>query len=365
MDCDSMQKKIIERSVNVLNQVSALFETSKKDYYYDLYLPIYKFDPISEPKNTKFYINNTIDFYCSRHKEFDRTCLIDLKNAFSEIIKKDRLILIHGQVIYYELYRILWLIDSTQNTLKTIEKKDYGKNLFAQIHQDQREVRREAQYYKKQLVKSKRPISSKSSKREPRLKWYFLQMYHYDKKLFNVFFSSFLLCDLEKVADIYTLSEDELEISMDALNYLMNQKTTSPAVIKSLTLLLYSVCRYYLKMKHEKAIELAVEIVQYLFEDAESINDKEFNACVYIRSVVSWFPIFGASRKKEVLTKKEIDFLRKQLIKFERRLDPKFKYDVTAFNEMIKIYLEYPHTTFLQKYPVEFFRKNPKYSHFS
>ena len=79
-------------------------------------------------------------------------------------------------------------------------------------------------------------------------------MYHYDKKLFNVFFSSFLLCDLEKVADIYTLSEDELEISMDALNYLMNQKTTSPAVIKSLTLLLYSVCRYYLKMKHEKAI---------------------------------------------------------------------------------------------------------------
>jgi len=115
-------------------------------------------------------------------------------------------------------------------------------------------------------------------------------------------------------------------------------------------------------MKHEKAKILAVEIVQYIFEDVEALNDEEFNARVYIRSVVSWFPIFGASRKKEVLTKKEIDFLRKQLIKFERRLDPNFKYDAIAFNQMIQIYLEYPHTTFLQKYPVEFLRKNSKYS---
>ncbi len=354
-----------QTKINIFNQAMKLLESSKKDYYHDLYLPLYKFDPISEPKNTQFYIDNTIDFYCAYHKEFDRACLIDLENAFSQIIEKDRLILIHGKVIYYELYRIFSLIDTTQNILQIIEVSDYGKNNFAQIHQDQREVRREAQYYKKQLVKAKRPISSKSSKKEPCLKWYFLQMYHYDKKLFNVFFSSFLLCDLEKVAEIYTLSEDELEISLEALNYLMNQNTTAPAVIKSLTILLYSVGRYYLKMKHEKAKTLAVEMVQYLFENVEAINDKEFNARVYIRSVVSWMPIFGASRKKEVLTKKEIDFLRKQLIKFERRLDPNFKYDAATFNQMIQIYLEYSHTAFLQKYPVEFFRKNPKYSHLS
>lgn len=354
-----------QTKINIFNQAKKLFVSSSKDYYHDLYLPIYKFDPIPEPKNTQFYINNTIDFYCKHHKEFDKTYLIDLENSFNQIIEKDRLILIHGKVIYYELYRVLWLIESTQNTLKTIEKKDYGKNLFAQIHQDQREVKREVQYYKKQLVKAKRPLPSKSLKKEPRLKWYFLQMYHYDKKLFNVFFSSFLLCDLEKVADIYTLSEDELEIVMDALNYLMNQKTTASAVIKSLGILLYTVARYYLKIKHEKAKTLAVEIVQYVFEDVEALNDEEFNASVYIRSVVSGIPIFGASRRKEVLNKKEIDFLRKKLIKFERRLDPKFKYDVTAFNEMIQIYLEYPHATFLQKYPAEFFRKNSKYSHLS
>lgn len=351
-----------QTKTSILNQANKLFENSKKDYYHDLYLPIYKVDPISEPKNTKFYIKNTIDFYCSHHENFDRNCLIDLENAFNEIIEKDRLILIHGKVIYYELYRIFWLIDTTQSILKIIEKSDYGKNLFAEIHQDKREVKREYNHYKRLLVKPKRKTISK---KEPRLKWYFLQMYHYDKKLFNVFFSSFLLCDLEKVAEIYTLSEDELEISLDALNYLMNQKTTAPAVIKSLTILLYSVSRYYLKMKHEKAKILAVEIVQYIFENVESINDEEFNARVYIKSVVSWMPIFGASRKKEVLTKKEIDFLRKQLIKFERRLDPNFKYDAIAFNQMIQIYLEYPHTAFLQKYPVEFFRKNPKYSHFS
>lgn len=350
---------------NILQEVSKLFENSQNSYYHDLYLPLYKFDPIQKPKNTKFYIDNTINFYCSHHREFDRACLVNLENAFSQITKKDRLILIHGKVIYYELYRILWLVDSTKNILKIIETSDYEKNHFAKIHQDQREVGREAKYYKKQLVKAKRPISSKSLKKEPRLKWYFLQMYHYDKKLFNVFFSSFLLSDLEKVAEIYTLSEDELEISMDALNYLMNQKTTVPAVIKSLGILLYSVARYYLKIKHEKAKTLAVEIVQYIFEDVEALHDEEFNARVYIRSVVSWFPIFGASRKKEVLTKKEIDFLRKQLIKFERRLDPNFKYDAIAFNQMIQIYLEHSHTTFLQKYPVEFFRKNSKYSHLS
>lgn len=357
-----LTKKIDE---NILKQTFALFESSKKDYYHDLYLPKYKFNPISEPKNTKFYIDNTIDFYCSYHKEFNRTCLVNLENVFSQITKKDRLILIHGKMIYYELYRIFWLLENTKNILKRIEESDYDKNMFAKIHQDQREVVREAKYYKKQLVKAKRPISSKSLKKESRLKWYFLQMYHYDKKLFNVFFSSFLLCDLEKVAEIYTLSEDELEITLDALNYLMNQKTTAPAVIKSLTILFYSVARYYLKIKHEKAKTLAVEIVQYLFDDVESINDKEFNAHVYIRSVVSGFPIFGASRRKEVLNKKEIDFLRKQLIKFERRLNPNFKYDAMAFNQMIQIYLEHSHTTFLQKYPVEFLRKNPKYSHLS
>ena len=123
---------------------------------------------------------------------------------FNQIIKKDRLILIHGKIIYYELYRILWLIESTQSILKIIEASDYGKNLFAEIHQDQRAVAREARHYKKLLVKPKRKTTSK---KEPRLKWYFLQMYHYDKKLFNVFFSSFLLCDLEKVAEIYTPSE--------------------------------------------------------------------------------------------------------------------------------------------------------------
>lgn len=347
---------------NILQEVSKLFENSQNSYYHYLYLPLYKFDPIPKPKNTQFYINNTIDFYCLNHKKFDRKWLNDLDNAFNQIIEKDRLILIHGQMIYYELYRIFWLLENTKNILKIIEKSDYGKNLFAEIHQDKREVKREANYYKRLLVKSKRKTTSK---KEPRLKWYFLQMYHYDKKLFNVFFSSFLLSDLEKVAEIYTLSEDELEISLDALNYLMNQKTTSPAVIKSLTILLYSVGRYYLKMKHEKAKTLAVEMVQYLFEDVEKINDEEFSARIYIRSVVSWMPIFGASRKKEVLTKKEIDFLRKQLIKFERRLDPNFKYDATAFNQMIQIYLEYPHTAFLQKYPVEFFRKNSKYSHLS
>lgn len=351
--------------INIFNQAKKLFESSKKDYYHDLYLPKYKFAPIPEPKNTQFYIDNTIDFYCSHHKEFDQACLVNLENAFNQIIKKDRLILIHGRVIYYELYRILWLIENTQNILKIIEAPDYEKNHFAKIHQDNREVQRDANHYKRMLVKAKRPLSSKFSKKEPRLKWYFLQMYHYDKKLFNVFFSSFLLSDIEKVAEIYTFSEDELEIVLDTLNYFMNQKTTVPAIIKSLGILLYSVARYYLKMKDEKSKILAVEIVQYLFEDIESINDDEFNARVYIRSVVSGFPIFGASRKKEVLNKKEIDFLRKQLIKFERRLDPNFKYDAIAFNQMIQIYLEHSHTAFLQKYPVEFLRKNSKYSHLS
>ena len=354
-----------QTKINIFNQTKKLFDSSKKDYYHDLYLPKYTFNPITEPKNTQFYIDNTIDLYCIHHKEFDRDCLINLDNAFSQIIKKDRLILIHGRIIYYELYRIFWLIDTTKNILKIIETSDYEKKHFAHIHQDTREVRREAQFYKKQLVKAKRPLSSQSSKKEPRLKWYLLQMYHYDKKLFNVFFSSLLLCDLEKVAEIYTLSEDELEISIDALNYLMNQKTTVPAVIKSLGILLYSIARYYLKIKHEKAKTLAVEIVQYIFEDVEALNDEEFNARVYIRSVVSWFPIFGASRKKEVLTKNEIDFLRKKLIKFERHSDPNFKYDAIAFNQMIQIYLEHSHTTFLQKYPVEFLRKNSKYSHLS
>ena len=343
---------------NLLQQASLLMESSKEDYYDDLYLPKYKPSPLQKIKNYKFHIDNTINFYCLHNTHFDKDILNELDNALLTIAKKDHLILINGLNILYELYRAIWLIDVTQLIIKIIDTPEYEKSNFAKFNQDNREVHRESNHYKRLIVKPKRPLSSK---KESRFKWYLLKMYHYDKKLFNVVFHSLILCDIAKVADIYTMSDDEAEIAFGSLNFFMNQKTNQKDVIKSLGILLYQIFRHLLKMKDTKSKILSVEIIQYLFD--KGFNDEEVNKAIYIRSVVAWFPIFGAKRKPQVFNEKEINFIRKQFIKFERLNKPKEQIDVSSFHKMIQIYIDYPHLVYLNKYPVEFLRINSKYSH--
>lgn len=355
---ESSFNKVQNIDINLFKQASLLMENSKEDYYDDFYLPKYKPSPLQKIKNYKFHIDNTINFYCSHNAHFDKNILNELDNALLTISKKDHLVLINGLNILYELYRAIWLIDITQAILKIIENPEYEKSNFAKFNQDNREVHRESNHYKRLIVKPKRPLSSK---KESRFKWYLLKMYHYDKKLFNVVFHSLILGDIAKVADIYTMSDDEAEIAFDSLNFFMNQKTNPKDVIKSLGILLYQIFRHLLKMKDTKSKILSVEIIQYLFD--KSFNDEEVNKAIYIRSVVAWFPIFGAKRKPQVFNEQEINLIRKQFIKFERLNKPKKQIDASSFNKMMQIYIDYPHLVYLKKYPVEFFRINPKYSH--
>ena len=121
------------------------------DYMHDLYIENFTY-PI-DIYYKKDVIKNTVDFYQEHHPTFNIKAFNQLSyNTIEQIIKYDKTINIHNQNIYKELYKILYLIDVTFNTLKFIKQVNYPKKHFANIQSDKKKIKSEVRNYKKLIV---------------------------------------------------------------------------------------------------------------------------------------------------------------------------------------------------------------------
>jgi hypothetical protein len=130
-----------------------------------------------------------------------------------------------------------------------------------------------------------------------------------------------------------------------------------PQVRKSLGILLYWEQINFLKIKKDDAEVNVKSIIYELFN--EDINCFEFHNAIWIKSSV-YIPIFAAS-KNDNLDNDEKNLIKKRMLE-ELHSDIFSATNSDKFDLLFDIFIKSPHIQFLQKYPVELFRKNPKYS---
>ena len=339
--------------------IKDLMDSMLDDYKFDLYEPI--FIVSNGNKAQKYYINNTINMYLEHHPEFNVSFLKDIKNTLIDIVKDDIIIDLNNKLILKELYKIIFWIDCINRTLDIISDKHYPKKYFAGYQSDNREIKKEMNKNKGMIVNSRTKLVSKG---ENRLNWWFHNILNKNKKLTKFYLNMFTLIDIEKCTFIEKEDEEVVEKFFNFLNSKMVQIITDNIICKSLSILLYHEFKYYLKID-EKEIEPLITNIMLKLYNYEP-NYEEFNKTIYLRSTIEYFPIFGAKRTSQ-FTKKEKDFIRSNMLK-DYKLNNKDKknnnknFDYKSFDLSLELLLKKPHTQFLMKYPVEFFRKNPKYS---
>lgn len=335
------------------NFINDLLKTISEDYILDLHL--FRYIIPSGVKSPEYYINNTFDLYFEYHKTLNPNFFNKVKNVFIQIVKNDKIIELDNKIILKELYKIIYLIDSTNQILDFISEPSYPKRYFANSQSDKREIKREERKHKSMIVKAKTPIIHKG---EHRLNWWFHNMFEKNPKIVKFYLHSFTLMDLEKCNFIKRENE---EIQLQVINFLESkliQNTTEKDILKSLAILLHSELRYFLKLQDTDSKEFITELLQILFK--YNPNDEEFNKTIYFRSSIKFMPIFGAKRTA-FYNKSEKEFIKKTIYK-ELTLREKIKFNHKEFNLVFDAYIKNPHIQFLLKYPVEFFRINPKYS---
>ncbi len=335
------------------NFINDLLKAISKDYILDLHQ--FRYIIPSGVKSPEYYINNTLDLYFEYHKTLNPNFFNQVKKIFIEIVKNDKIIELDNKIILKELYKILFLIDNTNQLLDFISEKNYPKKYFASYHSDKREIKREEKRHKKMIVKSRTPIVHKG---EHRLNWWFNHIYAENPKIVKFYLHSFTLMDLEKCNFIKRENE---EIQLQVINFLESkliQNTTEKDILKSLAILLHSELRHFLKLKDTDSKEFIAEILQILFKYKP--NDEEFNKTIYFRSSIKFMPIFGA-KDKSYYVNNEKEFIKKNIYK-ELTSREKINFNHKEFNLVFDAYIKKPHIQFLLKYPVEFFRINPKYS---
>ena len=133
------------------NFINDLLKAISKDYIFDLYESRHIIP--SGVKSPEYYINNTLDLYFEYHKTLNPNFFNKVKDLFIEIVKNDKIIELDNKIILKELYKILFLIDNTNQLLDFISEKNYPKKYFASYHSDKREIKREEKRHKKMIVK--------------------------------------------------------------------------------------------------------------------------------------------------------------------------------------------------------------------
>lgn len=173
------------------NFINDLLKAISKDYIFDLYESRYIIP--SGVKSPEYYINNTLDLYFEYHKTLNPNFFNKVKNVFIEIVKNDKIIELDNKLILHELYKIIFLIDCTNQILDFISQPSYPKRYFANSQSDKREIKREERKHKSMIVKAKTPIVHKG---EHRLNWWFHNMFEKNPKIVKFYLHSFTLMDL-------------------------------------------------------------------------------------------------------------------------------------------------------------------------
>ena len=205
------------------------------------------------------------------------------------------------------------------------------------------------------IVKAKTPIVHKG---EHRLNWWFNDMFAKNQKVVKFYLHIFTLIDLERCNFI---KKESKELQLKVINFLESkliQRTGENDILKSLSILLHSELKHFLKIKDTKAKEQVTQIILNLLNYKP--NDEEFNKTIYFRSSIKFMPIFGAKKDSHYDTN-EKKFIKTNILK-ELSTKEQKDFDNNEFDKLFELILKKPHIQFLHKYPVELFRKNPKYS---
>ncbi len=335
------------------NFINDLLKVISKDYILDLHQ--FRYMIPSGVKSPVYYINNTLNLYFEYHKTLNPNFFNKMEDLFMEIVKNDKIIELDNKIVLKELYKILFLIDNTNQLLDFVSEKNYPKKYFASYHSDKREIKREEKKHKSMIINTRTPIIHKE---EHRLNWWFHNMFEKNPKIVKFYLHSFTLMDLEKCNFIKRENE---EIQLQVINFLESkliQRTCENDILKSLSILLHSEFKYFLKIRDTKAKEYTTETMLNLYNYKP--NDEEFNKTIYFRSSIKFMPIFGA-KKSTHYDIHEKKFIKTNILK-ELSTKEQKDFDNNEFDKLFELILEKPHIQFLLKYPVELFRKNPKYS---
>jgi hypothetical protein len=344
-----------------MKDINKLIESMLKEYYLDLYLINYDYFYGMPSMHKELYIQNTIEFYQSKHPEFDINRIKKSIEIFDDIVKKDLVIKINGTLIYKELYKILWFLDSTFKIQKILNDAKAYPDKFAYIQSDQRKTNEFRRRHKKNIIGK----SKLGYRGESRLRYQLVTLFEKNKNITQFFIHNFLLADIVKVAQLHEEDEETVLRIFDVLNYFLTQKTNIDAVIKSLAILLYFEMQTYLKINQDDAEVYTKEIIDALFNS--KVNMYEFNQRITLDSSIVSFPIFGSSKqranfkkRKKDLSEAEENLIKKFILKEFKRTN--ISMESNLFETSFQQYLKTPHIQFLKKYPVELFRINPKYS---
>ncbi len=329
-----------------------VLSTLNDEYIIDLFLTNYN-KPIwhnLSSSNKKNYLENTISTYIKYHEDFEIQRIQLIKNLLREIIEYDEVIEFKGEFIYKELYKILWLIDTTFEAERLLLEENYPRD-FGKLQSDKKQINSKRTFYKKLLVGDDKFLNRK----EARLKYWAYTLYYENKNLFNYFLHGFLIGDLVKMKALHEEGEVR-DLILSNLKFFLMQNTTITTVIKSLGILLYGEMTHYLNIPKNKAKGFVHEITYDLFK--VSASTEEFYGHIFIKSSLGDLPIFGASKQSKY-SDNEKKFIKNKLLKDIQEFS---SIDQETFENSYNSYIRNPHIQFLAKYPQELLRENPKYS---
>lgn len=328
-----------------------LFKTLSQEYYFDMHIPNYKV--INERFNLEQKIQNTKELYCKYHPNFDIKSFNKVPMHFlKEIVKNDSVIYLDDTLILKELYKIIYLIDMTNNINDFIKTKKYERHLKAN-----KNITTQMNSHRKYLLVGSSPISYRG---EHRLNWHFLNNFKKEKKITKFFLEAMVLKDIEKISGFYEMDEDKIIQILTFYENRLIQRTNQKAVLKSLGILLHYEFKYYLNIGDNDSQKLVVDIMSNIYDT--KVNDDEFNRKIYLASTVSFNPIFAAKKNNHFLNK-EKTIIRNLLIKDMRIQNPKMKIDYKVIDMFLEQHLKTQHLDYLGKYPSELLKINEKYSH--
>lgn len=339
------------KNYHLQESVDELLTALLNEYVHDFYVPFYQNALWINLSDKNQFIHNTIELYKKNHVDFDVRRISSLYTEFRHLVHDDEIIVLNNTFIHKELYKILYLIDSTLQVQSLLNDPSAYPCGFAEIQSDMKEVKARRRHYKMNLIGD----TKLRSKGESRLRYWMMTLYFKNRELFKFFIHLFVIQDIEKL-NLEDEKEETIEVLFDTVVYFLTQKTTINAVIKSMGILLYWEMRHFLKMNHKESEVITQNIIYKLFN--QDINMYEFNKHITIKSSIGFYPIFSAS-KKEVLNEDEKAYIQRKLLKELKGLVPSIELDIAPFFDS---FIGNSHIQYLQKYPVEFFRINPKYS---
>ncbi|WP_281951299.1 hypothetical protein [Nitrosophilus kaiyonis] len=339
----------------MIEQINQLLQELDEYYKFDLFVKNFQYCLQKNIPNSKLknVYSKTLEKYIANHPEINGQKIRNILLHWEVDESNQTFIFYDNNIISLELYKSLYFITETMKILNIIENSNLYPKKFAAFQSDFKEIKSFRLHYKKNLVGR----FSLSNKKEARIKYFLSTVYYKNKELTKFFLHNLLITDIFKISLLSKETEENIDTIFNALDFFLTQRTTKKAVIKSLGILLFYQFKSIMKIPVRNSEILTQNIIYDIFE--ENINMYEFKRHIYIKSSINWFPIFAAS-KKTSLTKIEQEYIKNKLLNEIKLYGIKINENV--FNKLFEIYMKNPVIQFLQKYPGELIRINPKYS---